>query len=307
MKNTLIVFLIIFSLIVIFPSVDAQVLEKSRQKSIEVTISLSGEVHVTHIIRGQNEPHEIDLLDGIITNLSVKDEEGSEREFGTIGHNESLMLFPSRENIIVEYDLLDALVLQDNFWTMDFIYLESVSFIFPDQIDFIYVNDKPVLLGEKKGIMCHGCQMILEYSLNEPKLLEKVKVQENEYLIEIITWAKINEFELSPQLGGVSFEVSGNKDYVTVIVPVNLLSKPYQVFLDDEKIFFHEYISNGTHTWINMKPQDSGNVVIIGTIIPELDKSDFNKQEIFAFEFVAIIVIVGSVVVIVFILKRRKS
>ena len=307
MNNPSVVFLIFFSLLVILPSASAQVLEESKQKSIEVKISLSGEAHVTHIIRGQNEPHQIDLLDGKITNLSVKDEEGFEIQFGAIGNNESLMIFPSRENVIVEYDLLDALVIKDNLWTMDFIYLESVSFVFPDQIDFLYVNEKPVLLGEKKGIICHGCQMLLEYSLNEPKLLEKIKVQNNEYLIEIKSWAKINGFELSPEFGGLRFEVSANEDYVTAIAPINLLSKPYQVYLDGEKIFFHEYIDNGTHVWINMKPQNSGDVVIAGTIVPDLDKDGFEIGENFPLEYVTIIVIVGLIIMVVLVVNKKKS
>ncbi len=49
-----------------------------------------------------------------------------------------------------------------------------------------------------------------------------------------------------------------------------MLWEPYLVFLDDEKIFFHEYLNNGTHVWLNMKPDSSGEISIIGTtVIPE--------------------------------------
>jgi len=45
---------------------------------------------------------------------------------------------------------------------------------------------------------------------------------------------------------------------------------PYVVLLDDEKIFFNEYINNGTHVWVNMKPETTGEIIIIGTtVVPE--------------------------------------
>ena len=49
-----------------------------------------------------------------------------------------------------------------------------------------------------------------------------------------------------------------------------MLWEPYSVFLDDEKIDFHEYINNGTHVWLNIRPETSGEIEIIGTtVIPE--------------------------------------
>ena len=49
-----------------------------------------------------------------------------------------------------------------------------------------------------------------------------------------------------------------------------MLWGPYAVFLNDEKIDFHEYINNGTHAWLNIRPENTGEVTIIGTtVIPE--------------------------------------
>ena len=244
------------------------------------------------------------MIDGTISNLTVKDQEGNDMQYGSIGGNESLMIFPSNKEVIVEYDLADKLLLKDNVWTWDFIYLESTSFIFPEQVDLIFVNDKPAYLGEKKGILCHGCQMILEYSLDEPKLFEKIKIQDKEFLIETRTWAKINQFSFDPVLKGINFEVIGENKFVTTIVPVNFLSEPYQVFLDGEKIFFHDYINNGTHVWLNMKPQNSGEVSIIGTISPDIGIS---PEDDFSVEYVVIgIIIIGIVIIGVFFFKRKK-
>jgi hypothetical protein len=305
MNYNSIVFLIIFSVLIIIPSANAQIsIGEAKQKSVEVSINSTGEVHVTHIINKLDSPRQIDLIDGTISNLTVKDQEGNEKQSGMIGDNDTLMIFPSNEEIIVEYDLADELILKDNVWTWDFLYLESTSFIFPEQVDLIFVNDRPAYLGEKNGIKCHGCQMILEYSLDEPKLFEKIKIQDREFLIETRTWAKINKFSFDPTSKGINFEVIGENNFVTTIVPIDFLSEPYQVFLDGEKIFFHEYINNGTHVWLNIRPQSSGEVSITGTIAPDIV---ILLEDEFSVEYVVVgIIIVGIVIIGVFFLKRKK-
>ncbi len=300
-----VIFLIILSIVIIIPTANAQTLnEHSNQKSIQVTISLTGEMHVIHVINGLNLPSQVDLIDGTISNLSVKDQEGNDVQYGTVGDNDFLMIFPSNKEVNIEYDLEDELILKDNVWTLDFLYLESTSFIFPQQVDLIFVNNNPAYLGEKNGILCHGCQMILEYSLDEPKLFKNIKMQDREFLIEIRTWAEINQFNFDPALKRISFEVIGENKFVTTIVPIDFLSEPYQVFLDKEKIFFHEYINNGTHVWLNMKPQDSGEISIIGTLVPEIEIPPDNE---FSMEYViGGVIIMGIVIIGVFFFKRKK-
>ena len=306
MNCQFIVFSIIVSILIIIPAAYAQVFEEqSRQKSIEVLINSSGEVHVKHVVDGLSFPNQINLIEGKIANLTVKDQEGNEKQHSVMGDNDGLIIFPSKERVIVEYDLLDELILKDNLWTLDFLYLESTSFLFPD-VDLIFVNERPVYLGEKKGIMCHGCQMLLEYSLNEPKLYENVKIQNDEYLIEIRTWAKINQFNFDHGLGEISFELIGEDTFVTTIIPIDFLSEPYQVFLDGEKLLFHDYINNGTHVWLNIRPQNSGDISITGTVIPDLVEIEIPAEDKFPVEYVIVSLIIGIVVIGGFFLKRKK-
>ena len=300
-----VIFLIVFSIIIIIPVANAQTLnEISNQKSIQVTISLTEEMHVIHVVNVLDIPSQIGLIDGTITNLSVKDQEGNDLQYGTIGNDNSLMILPSNKEVIIEYDLGDKLSLIDNVWTLDFLYLDNVSFMFPQQVDIIFVDSKPAYLGEKKGILCHGCQMILEYSLDEPKLFENIKIQDKEYLIEIRTWAEINQFSFDPALKGINFQIIGENAFVTTIVPIDFFAEPYQVFLDEEKIIFHDYITNGTHVWLNMRPQDSGEISITGTVVPEIVTS---SEYEFSVEYVVVgIVIIGIAIVGIFFFKRKK-
>jgi hypothetical protein len=319
MSNKQFAFFIILVFIIAIPSVNAQEItigEKADQKSIEVVISSSNEIHVKHVIASLNSPKQVELINGTITNLTVSDEDEKKKQFGVIGDNDGVMIFPSQKNTIVEYDLGDVLFLKNNVWTWNFLYLETTSFIIPKEADLIFVNNKPVYLGEKNGISCHGCQMILEYSSNEPKILKNVKSENKEFLIEMRTFAEINQFNFDQSTKSISFEVNGENQFVTTIIPLELLSKPYNVFIGDKKILFHQY-NNGTHVWLNIRPNNSGNVSIIGTIVigdekftiqnnPSTSVSSVN-QDIIVYILLGIIVLIGLIVTVIIMRKKKSS
>ena len=288
--------------------------EKAEQKSVEVVISSSDEIHVKHVIASSDSPRQVEMINGTVTNLTVSDEEGKEKQFVTIGDNDGVLIYPSQENMIVEYDLGDVLFLKDNVWTWDFRYLQTTNFILPEVEDLIFVNERPVYLGEKKGIACHGCQMILEYSIDEPKILKNIKLDDREFLIEIRTFAEINQFNFEQLTQSISFEVNGKNQFVTTIIPLELLSKPYNVSLEGEKIFFHDYIDNGTHVWLNIRPENSGIVSIVSTTVideepiqdnPSTSISNTNQDMISYILLGAIIV--GLAVTIIIIRKKKSS
>ncbi|GBL41385.1 hypothetical protein LBMAG54_02210 [Nitrosopumilaceae archaeon] len=319
MSSKQIAFFIILVFIIAIPSVNAQEItigEKADQKSIKVVINSANEIHVKHVIASLNSPKQIELINGTITNLTVSDEDGKKKQFGVIGDNDGIMIFPSQKNTIVEYDLGDVLFLKDNVWTWNFLYLETTSFIIPKEVDSIFVNNNPVYLDEKNGIACHGCQMILEYSIDEPKILKNVKLEDKEFLIEMRTFAEINQFNFDQSTKSISFEVNGKKQFVTTIIPLELLSNPYNVFMGDKKILFHQY-NNGTHVWLNIRPDNSGNVSIIGTTViddekltiqnnPSTSESSVN-QDIIVYILLGIIVLIGLVVIVIIMRKKRSS
>ena len=320
MNSKQVVFFIILAFIIVIPIAYAQEItigEKAEQKSVEVVISSSGEIHVKHVITSSNSPRQVELIKGTITNLTVADEKGNEKQFGIIGDNDGIMIYPSQENTIVEYDLGDILFLKDNVWMWDFRYLETTYFITPKDVDLIFVNDRPVYLGEKNGISCHGCQMILEYSIDEPKILKNINLEGKEFLIEIRTFAEINQFNFEQTTKSINFDVNGENQFITVIVPLELLSRPYNVYMGDEKIFFHEYINNGTHIWLNIRPDNSGNVSIIGATVISDEKSTIQNnpstsvsnvnQDIIVYILLRVIVLIGLVVMVIIIRKKKLS
>jgi len=236
-------FLVILLIISIIPVADAQVslAEKATQKSVEVIINSVGEVHIKHVIASSNVPKQVELIDGTVSNLSVTNEEGVEKQVNVIGDNYGVLILPSRGNSIIEYSLDDVLSQKDNVWIWSFRYLESTSFIFPEEVDLLFTNNRPVNLGEKKGIACHGCQMIIEYSINEPKIFKNVKWENNEFVVEIRSHSNIDKFVFDQPTKSITFDVSEENRFVTTIIPLELLWEPYSVFLDDEKILYHKF------------------------------------------------------------------
>ena len=271
--NKIIATFTIILLILVIPSVSAQQVnigEKANQKSVIVTINETGDVHVVHTVNSANTPKQVELIDGEIQNLIITNNEGEQKAVTIIGNNDAVIIFPSGSDSIIEYDLRNVLLLKNNLWTLDFLYLETTNFIIPEELDLIFVNSKPVYLDNQKGISCHGCQMIIEYAFNEPKNIINVNWGNKEFFVEITTFANIENFEFNQPTKEIKFNVNESNQFITTIIPLELLWGPYAVFLDDKKILFQDYKNNGTHVWINMRPDTAGEISIIGTtVVPE--------------------------------------
>jgi len=264
-------FFVILLLVSTIPVVYGQISvgEYAIQRSVEIVIDSAGSVHVKHTLAPTGTPKQIELIKGVVSNVMVTDENGQEQLFSMLGEY-GVLVMPSNEEILVEYDLEDSLYQKNGVWTWDFRYLKTTSFIFPEEVDLIFSNGKPVYLDDKKGIACHGCQMILEYSVDEPTSFKNVVWEDREFIVEIRSHAGIDEFVFDQPTKSIAFDVTEEDRFVTTIVPLELLWGPYEVFLEDERILAYDYINNGTHVWLVMKPDIQGEISIIGTtVVPE--------------------------------------
>ena len=269
--NTKAAVFFIVLLILIVPSASAQefsVAEKANQKLVQVMIGDQGDVHVKHVVGRSDSPKQMNLIDGIVQNLTITDE-GEEQTVTTVGNNDAVIILPSDNDSIVEYDLEQVLLQKDNIWKLDFRYLQTTSFFLPEELDLIFVNDKSIYLEDEKGFTCHGCQVILEYSFDQPKKIVEVNWGTEKFLVEIRTFADTVDFDFDQPAKKIGFKINDSNQFVTTIIPLELLWEPYVIFLDDEKLF-HENTNNGTHAWINLRPDTPGEITIIGTtVVPE--------------------------------------
>lgn len=272
MKSIIITSFLILTLILVFPEVNAQSepLREASQKMVQVTIDSEGNVSVAHQVRNSNEPVQLNFVEGTISNLVFIDRFGIQEPIDVFDGMEGMPILANQGEFFVKYDLDDALVLKDGFWTLDFRYLETTEFILPKEVNLLFVNERPVLLDGKSGITCHGCQMILEYSFIEPEKIQQVNWEDREFIVEMKTFAEIENFDFNQPAKKISFSVVDENRYVTTTIPLELLWGPYIVLLNDEKIPFYEISNDGTHVSLSMKAETSGEISIIGTtVVPE--------------------------------------
>jgi len=259
-------------MILVIPQAHAQSesLSKVTQKSVQVTIDNEGKVEVIHQIKTSNQDKILKFVDGTVSNLEFIDKFGRHESMNVIEGSKSIPILANQGELFVKYNLDDALVLKNNIWTLDFRYLETTTFVVPEEVELLFANERPVFLEGKNAFTCHGCEMVLEYSIDEPRKIQHVNWENQEFVVEMITYTEIDNFEFNQPAKQISFKINDSNQFVTTIIPLELLWGPYVVLLDDEKIFFHEYINNGTHVWVNIKPETTGGVAIIGTtVVPE--------------------------------------
>jgi len=240
----------------------------AQQISVEITISSEGDAHVVHLINRSNRAIQLDIIPGTVQNLDVKGVDGGYIQHAIIGDNMGISIFPTKENVVVEYDLDDVLFFNKGVWVWAYNYPVDTAFYFPDGVDLVFTNTRPVHIGTSEGMMCHGCTSKLQFAIDEPVIINEVKWEDQKFDILIRTSAGIHSFNFNQPSKSMSFEIDVG-GFVTLIIPLELLWNPYEVYLNDEKIIKHEFSQNSTHVWLNFRPS-SGTVEIIGTsVVPE--------------------------------------
>ena len=242
----------------------------AKQISVEITINSDGDAHVVHLIKQSNTVIQLDIIPGTVQNLDVKGVNGGYIQHAIIGDNIGISIFPTMENVVVEYDLDDVLFFNNGFWVWTYNYPVDTALHFPDGVDLVFTNARPAHIGINGGIMCHGCNAKLEFAIDEPVVINEVKWEDQKFPVLIRTTAEVNSFNFNQPSKTMSFDINTAQSFVTLIVPLELLWNPYEVYLNDEKIIKHEFSQNSTHVWVNIRPNSVGTVQIIGTsAVPE--------------------------------------
>jgi len=276
MNKNIFLIIVIFSLILVIPTSYAQLTigANAEQKSIEMKLDNDGTVSVKHVVSSSNMPVTVQLFSGTISNLIITNEnDGNESNTGIAYDpygNQSVVIFPSKQNSIIEYNL-ENIIPKDNLLTIQTSYAETYSVIFSDEIEIIFLNNNIIFLENKKGIsLNYGGSATIQYYSNIPKMIKEVQWEENKFNVEIITNSKIDKFDFDQESKSISFQVNEKNKIVTISMEEELLGGPYVILLNDEKIKYTKSSSKENYVSLSMKPESSGEIIIIGTtVIPE--------------------------------------
>ena len=275
MNQKIISAIIIFSLVTVIPTAYGQLTlgAEAKQELIELKINLNGEIDVKHIVSSSNMPASVNLFKGEISNLIVTNDLGEENNSGTANDaqgNLSVLVLPSKQNSIITYNL-ENMKINNNLFNTEISYPQKFSVIFEEPINLIFLNSNVLFLDDKKGISINGGGIMkIEFYSTESKIIEKAIWEENEFDVEIITDSEIQSFNFNQPEKSISFQVNDENKFVTITMSEELLGGPYVTLLDDEKIKHTKFVRDGGIVSLNLKPETTGQVTIIGTtVIPE--------------------------------------
>ena len=273
MNQIIFLSLMIFALIAV-PIANAQIGAPAYQKSSQLIIDEFNNIEAKHVIGFSNDPVSINLFEGAITDsITVTNENGKELQFAIVGMGDygSVTIFSADENTIIKYNLTDMFRHSDNLITLNIGYPKTFGILFSEKIDQIFLGNQIIQLGDKKGISVNGGGYVnVEYYSEMQKKIQEVQWKEDKFNVEIITDSKIDEFNFDQESKSISFQVNEKNEFVTINMEEKLLGGPYVILLDDEKIEFSQYYIKENYISLAMKPESSGEIMIIGTtVIPE--------------------------------------
>ena len=275
MNQKIISTIIIFGLLTVIPTAYGQLSlgSEAKQELIEVKINPDGEINVKHVVSPSNMPTTVPLFLGEISNLIVINDLEEEINSGTANDakgNLSVFLLPSNQNSIITYNL-ENMKINNNLFSTEISYPQKFSVIFEESINLIFLNNNVLFLDDKKGVAINGGgNMKIEIYSTESKIIEKATWEENEFDVEIITDAEIQSFNFNQPEKSLSFQVNDENKFVTITMSEELLGGPYVTLLDDEKIKYTKFVRDEGIVSLNLKPETTGQVTIIGTtVIPE--------------------------------------
>ena len=273
MNQIIFLSLMIFALIAV-PIANAQLGAPAYQKSNQLIIDEFNNIEAKHVIGFSNDPVSVNLFEGAITDsITVTNENGKELEFAIVGMGDygSVTIFSADENTIIKYNLRDMFRYSDNLIKLNIGYPKTFGILFSEKIDQIFLGKQIIQLGDKKGISINGGGYVnVEYYSEMPKKIQEVQWKEDKFNVEIITDSKIDEFNFDQESKSISFQVNEKNKFVTINMEEKLLGGPYVILLDNEKIEFSQYSIKENYISLAMKPESSGEIMIIGTtVIPE--------------------------------------
>tara|TARA_Y100000590_G_scaffold160061_1_gene183560 strand:- start:10996 stop:12201 length:1206 start_codon:yes stop_codon:yes gene_type:complete len=283
--------LLTIGLISIFPHAFAQDEFDDRlieQQKIVFEIGKHSEIIVKHIIEigawEEGSSKVIKILPGEHSNLSVLDEDGYNLGFGYEGETfeESNYIILKQKlggyDLIAEYTLDNFLEFDGEIWKKDLNYAHDVMVFVEEDVDFLFVNSRPIDMRNVNGINCMGCNLTLEFLENDS--FYYIDIPDLKTSVGVFSNGKISNVDFSEVKKILNFDVEQKNQIFVLEIPFKLILNPFEVYFTEkndgvldqiDKIRKTEFSQDETHVFLSFRTSDEGVISILG--------ADFDRHE----------------------------
>lgn len=174
--------------------------------------------------------------------------------------------------LLVRYGLEDAMRLSEpSTYSWSFLYRATTSFALPDGVDVAFVNGQAVHFAGAKAFTCHGCQMELEFTVDEPRGVQAFELGPGGERIDVGVWtaAEVGPLAFDPASMSIAYEAGGVSDtggrWVTLVVPTGLIGPPYRAEVNGENAPVTTFDAGGGRVGVSVRPAEDRTVRIFGS------------------------------------------
>ena len=254
-------------------------LPEARVPSASVAILGDGTVSVEHEVAGGGEARRVPLLGGGGARLVDVRAVGADEGGGEIGGIEisddgSHAVVPAGSGgLLVRYGLEGAMRLSEpSTYSWSFLYRATTSFTLPDEVDVAFVNGQAVHFTGARAFTCHGCQMELEFTVDEPRGVQTFELggdgEKERIDVGVWTAAEVGPLAFDPASGSIAYEAGGVSGaggrWVTLVLPPGLLGPPYRAEIGGENAPVTTFDAGGGLIGVSARPAEDGTVRIFG-------------------------------------------
>ena len=239
---------------------------------LQIQIDEENNAHVTHELKSGSGRVFVQFFHEVYSDLKVIDSNGQDLAFKREISEDvfGISILNAARGDKIEYTIEKIMNEKNGVMQWNFSYPYDSIFVFPENIDVVYVNDNRIDVSDGEKINCHGCEMKLEFVKNEPTNIKNIQWETEKFQVEFQTLVNIVNFNFDQESKLISFDIDSNEIPITITIPKKLLWNPYEVYLNDKKIEKNEIELNEDYVLLYIKPDEIGTVQIIGiSAIPE--------------------------------------
>ena len=252
-------------------------LPEASVPSLAVTIFEDGGVSVVHRVGGGGYDRAVRLLGGGDGPIGIEvvhaEGGGAVAGFEVLEGGSAVAVPPTGEDVLVRYALEGAL---EESWprtySWSFLYRATTSFTLPDSVDIAFVNGRAVYFTGARAFNCHGCQMDIEFTVDESKGVQRFELDGGQgqggprvFDVKVWTSAQVGALALDPASKTIAYKVGGaGGRWVTLLIPSELLGPPYQASIDGERAAVTTFDAGDGRFGVSVRPAGNAEVRITG-------------------------------------------